>query len=90
MRGFEDLVEETVQDPLEIRISKIVSTGLAYISPPGVGPSPEGIRVLVDYDDMAYQKGASTGMVTTAYPVDLIRYSNPQIGRVIYRKRGGK
>ena len=55
-----------------------------------VGPSPMGIRVLVGYGDVHYQKGGSTGKILTAYPIDLINYANPQLGKAIYKKGGNK
>jgi hypothetical protein len=88
MAGYETLVEKTIQDPEQIRVSLYSSTGLAYISPPGVGPRPEGIRVLVNYADTAYEKGASIGRVSTAYPVDFAKYGSPKLGKIIYQKGG--
>ncbi len=86
MAGLENLVKKTVQDPDIIRLSTVSDTGLAFASPPGVGPSPEGIRVLVSYVDVFYEKGATSGKVQTAYPVDVVKYGSPKLGRVIYKK----
>jgi len=88
MVGYESLVEKTIQDPQEIRLSLYSSTGVAFVSPRGVGPRPEGIRVLVNYADTAYVKGATTGKVSTAYPVDLVKYRTPKLGKSIYKKGG--
>jgi hypothetical protein len=90
MAGFEDLVQATIQDPYEICPSTLSSTGLTFASPAGVGPGTEGIRVLVNYADKVYEKGATSGKVQTAYPIDVIRYSKPNIGRAIYKKVGQK
>jgi hypothetical protein len=88
MTGLEVTVRETIRDPLEVRLSTFSNTSVAFVSPPGAGSHAEGIRVLVDYADMAYEKGASTGKVTTAYPIDVIQYGRPRLGRVIYKKGG--
>jgi hypothetical protein len=90
MAGFENLVEKTIQGPDIIRLSTASETGVAFVSPAGVGPSPEGIRVLVNYVDIFYEKGATSGKVQTAYPVDVIKYGSPKLGRVIYKKGGHK
>jgi hypothetical protein len=86
MSGYHDLLREVIKDPAEIRVSSYVTTGVAFISTPGVGPRPLGLRVLVNYADEFYEKGSSTGDVTTAYPIDIIKYGNPQLGRTIYKK----
>jgi len=86
MLGYENLVQQVLRDPLEVRLSKTLNTGAIFISDPNVGPSPEGIRVVVAYANLAFQKGASHGIVSTAYPIDLVRYSTPMIGKVIGRR----
>jgi hypothetical protein len=90
MAGCENLVQETVQDPHEIRVSTLSDTGVVFVSSSGVGPRPEGIRVLVDYADAFYEKGASSGRIVTAYPIDIVKYSRPNIGRLIHKKGGRK
>ena len=90
MFGCEALVEKTVKDPFEVRLSTAYDTGVAFISAPGVGSHAEGIRVIVAYADTNYEKGASTGKVTTAYPVDIINYGSPQLGKTIFKKGGKK
>jgi hypothetical protein len=90
MTGLETVVQQTIKDPIEVRVSTYSSTSVAFVSAPGVGAHAEGIRVLVDYADMAYEKGASAGKVTTAYPIDVIQYRRPQLGRMIYKKGGRK
>lgn len=88
MAGFENLVQETIEDPYEICPSTLSSTGLAFVSATGIGPGAEGIKVLVNYTDSAYEKGATSGKVQTAFPIDIIKYSKPNIGRAIYKKGG--
>ena len=90
MKGCERLVQNTVEKPSEIRLSTHLNTALAHVSEPGIGPSPLGIRVLVEYSDIHYEKGGSTGKILTAYPIDLVRYGSPQLGKTIYRKGGKK
>jgi hypothetical protein len=46
---------------------------------PGIGPRPEGMRVLVDFDSTDYLKGGAYGLVQTAYGVDVVKYGRPQI-----------
>jgi hypothetical protein len=88
MASLQSLIQQVVQDPFEVRESTNFSTSVAFISEPGAGSHTEGIRVLVDYADTHYQKGASSGNVTTAYPIDTIKYSAPQLGKSIYKKGG--
>ena len=90
MIGHEQVVQETVEDPDEIRPSLHQNSAVAHVSAPGVGPSPLGVRVLVGYSDVHYQKGGSTGKILTAYPVDLIRYGSPMLGPAIYKKGAKK
>jgi hypothetical protein len=90
MVGHEATLEAVLKDPLEILPSTLSNTCAAYISGPAVGPRPEGVRVLVNYTDIYYEKGASSGTITTAYPIDIIKYSNPQLGKAIYKKGGRK
>ena len=89
MLGYEELVKSVIQDPNEIRLSTFQNTAIAFISEPGVGPRPEGVRALVNFADMSYEKGSASGMVVTAYPVDIIKYATPRLGKTIY-KRGGR
>jgi len=86
MVGHEGLVQQVLKDPLEILESTLYQTGAAFVSEP-LPLFPEGIRVLVKYTDISYQKGASTGIITTAYPVDLVNYQRPNLGRQLYRKK---
>jgi hypothetical protein len=90
MSAYGPLVKQTVEQPYEIRESTQSATALAFASAPGTGPSPEGIRVLVNYADMYFAKGATSGAVMTAYPVDIGKFGNPRLGKTIYRKGGGK
>ena len=88
MVGLENEVQQTLQSPVQIQESTHYDTGVAFFSEAGVGSHAEGIRVIVDYTDTAYEKGASSGIVTTAYPIDVIKYGFPRLGRIIYRKGG--
>jgi hypothetical protein len=88
MAGYETLIKRVVEDPSEIRPSAHADTGLAFISEPGIGPRPEGIRVLVNYADTNIQKGSTSGIIQTAYPVDIQKYPKPQLGKAIYKKGG--
>ena len=90
MDTYEALVKSTVEKPFEIRTSTQNNTALAFISEPGIGPSPEGIRALVNYADTYFEKGSTSGMIVTAYPVDIVKYGSPQIGKTIYKRGGGK
>ena len=86
MAGWEEAVCDVIRDPHEIRVSTEYDTGVAFISDAGVGPRPEGIRALVAFVDKFYEKGATTGIVVTAYPVDIAKYRNPHLGKTIYKK----
>jgi hypothetical protein len=86
MVGHENVIQQVLKDPFEIKESTLYATGAAFISEPLL-VFPEGIRVLVNYTDISYQKGAATGLITTAYPVDLINYQRPNLGKTVYRKR---
>jgi hypothetical protein len=86
MVGYENLVQRVVHDPFEVRLSTKASTGAVFISDVGVGPSPEGIRVVVGYPSITFEKGGGHGTVITAYPIDLVRYSTPRIGKIIGRR----
>ena len=90
MAGYEELVKTILRDPYQVRRSTKHSTGAAFISAAGVGPRPEGIRALVIYsvEIIEVLKGSTTGFVTTAYPIDSGKYSNPRIGTPIYTKGG--
>jgi hypothetical protein len=90
MGGYESLVKSVVFDPEEIRLSTLSTTALAFISAPGTGPSPQGIRALVDYTNRYFEKGGGSGLISTAYPIDVERYGNPKLGRAIYSKKGGR
>lgn len=90
MTGYEELVKSVVEDPHEIRLSTQQNTALAFVSEPGTGPSPEGIRALVNYADTSYEKGSGFGIVVTAYPVDIIKYGTPQLGKIIHKRGRGK
>jgi hypothetical protein len=89
MTGYEVLVRQLIEDPELIRESTAYAHGAGFISSAGVGPRPEGIRAIVSYNNASYEKGASTGYIATAYPIDIIRYSSPQLGRIIYKKPKG-
>lgn len=88
MLGLENEVQQTLQSPVQIQASTQYDTGVAFFSEAGVGSHAEGIRVLVNYSDTAYEKGASSGIVTTAYPIDVIKYGYPKLGKIIYKKGG--
>jgi len=90
MMGLEMVVQETIEEPLEIRVSTFSNTSVAFVSGPGAGSHVEGIRVLVNYADTAFEKGASSGKIQTAYPIDIIKYGSPRLGKTIYRKGGRK
>lgn len=83
MAGHENLVQAVLKNPHEIRTSTQHLTGVAFISAPGIGPSPEGIRALVNFATTHYEKGSITGNLMTAYPIDWVRYANPQLGKII-------
>jgi|GEM_PF-4505943 hypothetical protein len=87
MANYEALIKSVVQNPHEIRLSTQSNTALAFISAAGIGPRPEGIRALVNYADMFYEKGSGSGSIVTAYPVDIVKYGTPQLGKTIYKKR---
>ena len=74
MAGHETSVKRLLEAPDHIRESTVYAHGAGFISAPGFGPSPEGMRVIVNYDDTFYEKGASQSGVATAYPIDIIRY----------------
>lgn len=86
MAAYQPLVQQTIVNPFEVCESTQYDFGAVFISPPGSGPSPEGIRAVVWYQHWSYQKGAATGLVATAYPIDIVRYGNPKVGKTIYRK----
>jgi len=86
MYGCENLVQQLLQDPLEIREGAF-PTSAVFISDPGVGPSPEGIRAVVKCTNLAFEKGACAGDITTAYPIDLIGYPTPRMRRIIVGRR---
>jgi hypothetical protein len=86
MTGCEILVQQLIEDPVEIVESTQYSHGAGFISAPGVGPSAEGMRAIVSFGDSGYLKGASTGNIATAYPIDIIKYGRPRLGRTVYRK----
>lgn len=86
MTGYENLVQQVLQDPLEVWTGQW-PTSAVFISDPLIGPSPEGIRVVVKYQDTTFEKGTSSGVVSTAYPIDLVRYNTPRLGRAILKRR---
>ena len=90
MAGYLTLVEQTLLDPDEINPSTICPFSAAFTSPPNVGPSAEGIRVLVQYDRTGYEVGSATGRIRTAYPIDRVKFRKPKLGPAIYRKGGAK
>ncbi len=79
MTGYESLVLQLLQDPQMVCPSTSDPLSLAYISDVGVGPRPEGVRVLVSYDTAGYLKGDIRGVVQTAYSIDWKQYSRPKI-----------
>ncbi len=87
MSGYENLVHQVLRNPLEVRLSSHFDHGVIYVSEEGLGPSPEGIRVAVAFRDLLFEKGESSGVVTTAYPIDWIGYPAPRLGKQIYRKK---
>jgi hypothetical protein len=87
MAGYENLVMDVLRSPYEIRSSTQHSTGVAFISAAGVGPSADGIRTLVNYASTSYEKGSTIGNVMTAYPVDWVKYASPQLGKIIKAAR---
>jgi len=85
MVGCEKLVQQLLLDPLEIRLGAVPESAV-FVSDPGVGPSPEGMRAVVLYNNVAFEMGAFSGIVTTAYPIDLVRYPTPRIGRILAKR----
>jgi hypothetical protein len=86
MAGYEDLVKEIIANPYEVRLSTASTTALAFVSDRLVGPAPDGIRALVQYKSEQFEKGSLRGYVATAYPVDIIRYGSPKLGKTIYKR----
>jgi hypothetical protein len=86
MSGYETLVQQVLKDPFEVW-EGMFPTSAVFISEALVGPSPEGIRVVVNYRDITFEKGSTTGFVTTAYPIDLVAYPTPRLGRRILKNR---
>ena len=86
MAGYESIVQQAIKDPFQVCESTQYDSGAVFFSAPGVGPSVEVIRAIVLYQDWSYLKGASTGIVATAYPIDIVKYGHPKIGKSIYRK----
>jgi hypothetical protein len=89
MGPFEGSLLQIIQDPAMICRSLTNHLSLAYVSDLGVGPRPEGIRLLVDFASADYLKGGLRGNVQTAYPVDFIAYPTPRIDlkNPIYQKK---
>lgn len=90
MDGLEHLVVDVLKNPFEIYRSTVATTACAFVSLPGVGPRPEGLRILVDYSTTLYEKGSTEGLVQTAYPIDFLRYPNPRIEGKPFCPYGGK
>jgi hypothetical protein len=90
MQGCEKLVELVVQKPYIIRTSSVSENGLVFISEEDAGPQRKAIRVVAKYADLMPEpeKGSSSGLISTAYPVDLVKYPNPRLGRIIYQRGG--
>jgi hypothetical protein len=86
MTGHEQLVMELLRDPDEVCMSTHYDTAAVFISELGV-IGAEGFRVVVPYDHRAYEKGAATGKVATAYPIDSTLYPTPRVGKTIFKKK---
>jgi len=86
MIGCETIVQQALQDPAEILESTLYSHGAVFATPAGTGPGVQGIRAVVSYGEISYQKGASTGKIATAYPIDVIKYGRPHVGRPLFKK----
>ncbi len=85
MLGYENLVKSIIEDPYLVHPSTTDPKSLAFVSDQGQGPTGAGVRVLVRYDNMLFPKGASTGLVVTAYPIEPA-YTRPNLGPAIYTK----
>ena len=90
MAGYEEIVEQFIQDPMEVRFGRY-SDSRVFVSDPNQGPRAEGMRATVWYDDMEkYMAGMTFGMLTTAYPIDHVRYPPQRIGDVEFKRGGTK
>ena len=90
MAGYENGIYATVQDPDWIMVSTAPEREKAAIfETKGTGPYGRNLRVVVDYDAPTYTLGGTRGKITTAYPRDVRRYPDPQVGEVIYSKKKG-
>lgn len=86
MTGFETLVEHVLEDPLEVWTGQW-PTSAVFVSDPAVGPSPDGIRAVVNYNAVTFEKGGTVGSVSTAYPIDFVGYPYPRMGKRILKNR---
>lgn len=86
MLGYEHLIQQVLADPFEIR-EGAWPTAAVFISDPLVGPRPEGIRTVVEYNTLSFIGGACTGLVRTAYPIDTVTYKTPRIGKLLARRK---
>jgi hypothetical protein len=86
MDGFENLVRNVLRDPEEVRLGSH-DMAAVFLSGAGEGPGAQGIRVVVNYDAADFEKGATTGLVATSYPVDFVAYPNPRMGRTLLKKQ---
>jgi hypothetical protein len=89
MIGLENHVAAAIQEPDEINPSTRFqdSFGFRYENAAFANISTSNdIRVFVQYaDPKSVLSGGTSGLITTAYPIDLARY-NPKLGAAIYKK----
>jgi hypothetical protein len=87
MAGYENLVQQTIQDPYEILPSTTFNNRFAFVSAMGIGPHALGIRAMVQYmDHTAFMSGGTSGLIVTAYPIDLA-HNAPNLGSPIFKKK---
>lgn len=87
MAGYENLVRQTIQDPYQIQPSTTFNNRFAFASEMGIGPHSLGIRAIVQYvDHRSFMAGTTSGLIVTAYPIDLA-YNAPNLGAPVYRKK---
>jgi hypothetical protein len=80
MAGKENLIKETVEKPTIVREGRFPDS-CAFYRP--CSTNPEIIKVLVWHDRETFLGGGVEGHVTTAFPVSLTHYRNPNSGPII-------
>lgn len=86
MRPYQDLIEPCLVVPTGIRESTDSHLALVFEAEVLGLPPEDLLRVVVKYTDGSFMGGTSTGIVTTAYPVDSITYPSSQVGIFVYEK----